>query len=51
MVVVLPGVDGAVTTTEMVWLIELDSPELGTRGGVTETTVQALFVLVAVNVK
>jgi hypothetical protein len=35
----------------MVWLIGVESPELGTRGGVTETTVQAEFELVAVNVK
>jgi len=50
MVVVLPGVAGAVTFTEMVWLIELDVPEVGTGLGRTLTTVQAPFVLVAESV-
>jgi hypothetical protein len=50
-VVVLPGVDGAVTSTEIVWLIESDVPELGTVLGTTLTTVQALFELKAETAK
>jgi hypothetical protein len=48
--VVLPGVAGAVTLTEMVWLIESDFPEPGTGLGRTLTTVQATLLLEAESV-
>jgi hypothetical protein len=47
MVVVLPMVLGAVTFTDIVWLIESDVPLLGTGLGRTLTTVQAPFELAA----
>jgi len=50
MVVVLPAVLGAVTFTDMVWLIEFETPLLGTGLGRTLTTVQAPFELCAVRV-
>jgi hypothetical protein len=46
-VVVLPAVLGAVTTTDMSWLIESDVPVCGT-GLVTLTIVQAELELFAV---
>jgi len=51
MVVVLPGVAGAFTTTVMVCVIEPDVPVPGTRVGRTLVIVQAPFVLELENVK
>lgn len=51
MVVVLPMLLGAVTFTDIVWLIESDVPLLGTGLGRTLTTVQAPFELDADIVK